>query len=193
LKPDRDRSYWKILFVGEDEKESIAQLVLIQHALEFLSSLDDTIAIVGVDDEDDALGVLEVVPPQGSDLVLPTNVPNSELDVLVLDSLDVESWEMIRRCRYIVSRCLFTDRGNSSAVDIDISLLSDPAKSRDTYTISPSLSLYRMVVFPAASRPTIKILISFFPHSLSNNFENVRPMIPIQLIKVRRAVWERAR
>jgi hypothetical protein len=33
-----------------------------------------------------------------------------------------------------------------------------------------------MVVFPAASNPTIKILISFLPHSLSNNFENVRPM-----------------
>ena len=44
-------------------------------------------------------------------------------------------------------------------------------------TISPSLSLYRIVVFPAASRPTIKILISFFPHNLSNNFENVRPMV----------------
>lgn len=43
-------------------------------------------------------------------------------------------------------------------------------------TISPSLSLYRIVVFPAASRPTIKILISFFPHSLSNNFEKVRPI-----------------
>ena len=28
-------------------------------------------------------------------------------------------------------------------------------------TISPSLSLYRMVVFPAASRPTMRIRISF--------------------------------
>lgn len=44
-------------------------------------------------------------------------------------------------------------------------------------TISPSLSLYRIVVFPAASRPTIKILISFLPHNLSNSFENVRPMV----------------
>ena len=43
-------------------------------------------------------------------------------------------------------------------------------------TISPSLSLYRIVVFPAASKPTIKILISFFPQSLSKSLENVRPM-----------------
>ena len=48
-------------------------------------------------------------------------------------------------------------------------------------TISPSFSLYKMVVFPAASRPTIKIRISFLPHSLSNNFEKVRPMIAVPL------------
>ena len=35
-------------------------------------------------------------------------------------------------------------------------------------TISPSFSLYKMVVFPAASSPTISILISFFPKRLLN-------------------------
>ena len=48
-------------------------------------------------------------------------------------------------------------------------------------TISPSFSLYRIVVFPAASKPTIKILISFFPQSLSKSFENVRPMIAVKV------------
>jgi hypothetical protein len=46
-------------------------------------------------------------------------------------------------------------------------------------TISPSFSLYRMVVFPAASKPTMRMRISFFPHSLSKSFENVRPMIAV--------------
>lgn len=46
-------------------------------------------------------------------------------------------------------------------------------------TISPSFNLYRMVVLPAASRPTIRIRISFLPHSLSNNFEKVRPMLAV--------------
>ena len=55
-------------------------------------------------------------------------------------------------------------------------------------TISPSLSLYRMVVFPAASKPTIKIRISFFPHSLSKSFENVRPMITAEAGEVRTGV-----
>ena len=49
-------------------------------------------------------------------------------------------------------------------------------------TISPSFSLYRMVVFPAASKPTIKILISFLPQSRSKSFENVRPMIAVGLV-----------
>ena len=36
-------------------------------------------------------------------------------------------------------------------------------------TISPSLSLYSMVVFPAASKPTIKILMSFLEKRPLNN------------------------
>ena len=46
-------------------------------------------------------------------------------------------------------------------------------------TISPNFSLYRMVVFPAASKPTIKMRISFLPQRRSNNFENVRPMFAV--------------
>lgn len=81
----------QILLVGEDEQDGISQLILVQHTLEFLSGLDDTIPIVAVDDEDDALGVLEVVSPQRTDLVLTTDIPHGELDVLVLNSLDVEA------------------------------------------------------------------------------------------------------
>jgi len=83
----------QILLVGEDEQESIPQLVLVQHALQLLAGLDDTVTVVAVDDEDDALGVLEVMPPQRPDLVLPAHVPHGELDVLVLDGLDVEPWD----------------------------------------------------------------------------------------------------
>lgn len=81
----------QILLVGEDEEESVAELVLVKHALKLLASLDDTVAIVGVDDEDDTLGVLEVMPPQRADLVLSTDIPHGELNVLVLDGLDVEA------------------------------------------------------------------------------------------------------
>ena len=86
-------TYGQILLVGEDQENGIPQLILVEHALELLTSLNNTVTIVGVDDEDDTLGVLEVVPPQGADLVLTTDIPHGELDVLVLDSLDVEAWK----------------------------------------------------------------------------------------------------
>lgn len=85
-------TYGQILLVREYEEKSISQLVLVQHALKLLASLDDTVTIVAVNDEDDTLGVLEVMPPQRPNLVLATNIPHGELNVLVLDSLDVEAW-----------------------------------------------------------------------------------------------------
>lgn len=71
-------TYGKILLVGEDQEDGVPQLVLVQHALEFFPGLGDTVTIVGVDDENNALGVLEVVAPQRSNLVLTTNVPHGE-------------------------------------------------------------------------------------------------------------------
>lgn len=84
-------TYGQILLVGEDKEDGIPQLVLVEHALQLLTGLDDTVTIVAVDDEDDTLGVLEVMSPQRSDLVLTTDIPHGELDVLVLDRLDVET------------------------------------------------------------------------------------------------------
>jgi hypothetical protein len=81
----------QILLVGEDEEKSITELVLVEHTLKLLAGLDNTVAIVGVDDEDDTLGVLEVMSPERTDLVLSTDIPHGELNVLVLDSLDVEA------------------------------------------------------------------------------------------------------
>lgn len=75
---DSSGTYRQILLVGEDEEGSIAQLILVQHALQLLTGLNNTIAIVAVNDEDNALCVLEVVPPQRTDLVLATDIPHGE-------------------------------------------------------------------------------------------------------------------
>lgn len=85
------RTYWQILLVGKNQENGIPQLILVQHALQLLSGLNNTIAIIAVDNEDDALGVLEVMPPQRPDLVLSTNIPHGELDILILDRLNVEA------------------------------------------------------------------------------------------------------
>lgn len=52
-------------------------------------------------------------------------------------------------------------------------------------TISPSLSLYRMVVLPAASRPTMRILISFFPNKPLNRFAKTFPMLYTAKLRVK--------
>ncbi len=75
----------QVLLVGEHKENSVAELILGKHAVEFLAGrvlvvlrVVDTIAIVGVDDEDNALRVLVVVAPERTDLVLTADVPNSE-------------------------------------------------------------------------------------------------------------------
>ena len=44
-------------------------------------------------------------------------------------------------------------------------------------TISPSFNLYRIVVLPAASSPTIRILISFLPKRPLKRVANMLPMV----------------
>jgi hypothetical protein len=92
-------THWKILLVGEDQKQSIPQLILVEHSLEFLASFTDTLSIVGINNEDDTLGVLEIVAPEWTDLVLSSDIPHGEGDVLVFNSLDVEA------CRPITRKC----------------------------------------------------------------------------------------
>jgi hypothetical protein len=123
-------THWQILLVGEDQEESVPELIFVQHALQLLSSLHYTIAIVRVDDEDDTLGVLEVMPPQRPNLVLSSDIPYGELNVLVLDGLDVESCIEMRQSQ--------TERSHESArgiVGCAIPIVGI------VVTISPSLSL----------------------------------------------------
>ena len=47
-------------------------------------------SVLAVHHKDESLGVLEVMPPQGTDLVLTADIPDSETDVLVFNSLHVE-------------------------------------------------------------------------------------------------------
>jgi hypothetical protein len=80
------------LLVGENKEEGISKLILVEHALQFFPSLDNSVTIVAVNDEDDTLGILEVMSPQRTDLVLSTNIPDRELNVLIFDSLDIKAW-----------------------------------------------------------------------------------------------------
>ena len=56
----------------------LAQLVLVQHAVQLVARLTHAIAVVRVDHEDDALGILVVMAPQRADLVLAAHVCECE-------------------------------------------------------------------------------------------------------------------
>lgn len=56
-----------------------------------MSRLVNSSAVVGVHHKDQALCALEIVAPERSNLVLPTDIPYIELDLLIGHCLDVEA------------------------------------------------------------------------------------------------------
>ena len=66
----------EILFVGKHEELGIAEFIFAQHFLKLFRGLSDTFAIVRVDHKDETLGVLKVMAPQRTNLVLATDIPD---------------------------------------------------------------------------------------------------------------------
>jgi len=56
------------LLVGENEENCFCELGFIQHAVQLLAGILHTLLVVGVNHENEALCVLVVVPPKGTDL-----------------------------------------------------------------------------------------------------------------------------
>lgn len=103
------------MFVGEYKKEGIAKFILVKHTLKLFTGFRDTLTIVGIDDEDDALSVLKIwkkfslatvrkglaiaetkggrrtMSPKRTNLILTSNIPDGETNVFILDSFNVES------------------------------------------------------------------------------------------------------
>jgi hypothetical protein len=52
-------------------------------------------------------------------------------------------------------------------------------------TISPNFNLYKIVVLPAASRPTIKMRISFFPKRFLKRFAKIFPILIVDFVMYR--------
>ena len=63
------------------------------HFGELVLRFSDTFPIVGIYNKYEALGVLEIVPPEGSNFVLTADIPNGETDVFVFHGLNIETWK----------------------------------------------------------------------------------------------------
>jgi len=81
----------QVLLVSEDEKHGVLEFLFAEHLVKLVAVLLNALLVVGVDDEDETLRVLVVVSPEQSDLVLTTDIPHVERDVLVVDGLHVEA------------------------------------------------------------------------------------------------------
>ena len=101
------------------------------------------------------LSVLVIMSPERSDFVLSADVPDGEGNVFVLNSFDVEAFNFVQQM----------------VISISLPIVGI------VVTISPSLSLYKMVVLPAASRPTIKIRICFLAKSRFSKLLTVSPIL----------------
>lgn len=101
--------------------------------------------------------------PKRSDLVLTTDIPDCEGDVLIFDGLHVE-----------------TNRRNSrddlSQLELVHYRVSDNShvEQRNRQGCVARITL-QMVVLPAASKPTIRIRISRLPKRPWSSFEMERP------------------
>ena len=50
----------KILFVGKNEQERITEFIFVEHPLQLFTGFGDTFAIIGIDNKNDTLGILEI-------------------------------------------------------------------------------------------------------------------------------------
>lgn len=59
--------------------------------MQLLFCFVDAFAVLAVNNEDEALRAGVIMPPEGPDFVLSSNVPDVELDVFIRDSFNVEA------------------------------------------------------------------------------------------------------
>jgi len=59
--------------------------------MKFMLSLINTFSVLTISDEHETLRASVIVSPKGTDLILTTNVPNVELDILVCYSFNIET------------------------------------------------------------------------------------------------------
>ena len=119
------------LLVGEYQQNSILQFILAKHLVQLVPCLRHPIPIVAVNNEDQRLRVHEVVAPQRADLVLASNVPHCEVDILVFDCFDVEAYGRNGRDVFaelkLVQDSGFTGRVQADHEYADIFLSADKA------------------------------------------------------------------
>ena len=81
----------QVLLVRKHEQKTLLHLPITQYPMELLLRLVYTFPVLAVDNEDETLGTGVVMPPQRPDLILSSDIPDVEFDVLVRHGLHVKA------------------------------------------------------------------------------------------------------
>ena len=108
------------------------------------------------------------MPPKRPNLVLPSHIPNIELNILIRDGLDVEA-----------------DSRDGSDVGVELELVEDGYGAMYNQSVlaqAPGCRCGRVtggdsLVFPAASKPSMSRRISLDPKILPMIFETEPPIV----------------
>lgn len=160
----------EILLIGQHDKDGLLQLFLLnarqitsmtpiekaanylQHGNQLCLGNTDTIFVARVDNIYYCIGIGVITTPVWPDASLTTEIPNLKFKIFIRYLLYVES----NRCKensireLKQSKIITTSSNQANVLGMVV-------------TTSPTWSRYRMVVFPAPSRPRINILISRDP------------------------------
>lgn len=85
------RGSHKVLLIGEKQDGHTHELLFEKKLLQLMTSFFEALLVGRVDDVDENVGVIKVVPPVRSNLSLTADVPHIEFEAVGRDRLDVEA------------------------------------------------------------------------------------------------------
>lgn len=74
IRPEREPTIWQILLVGKHQQQALLHFPVVQDLMQLSPCLLDTLPVLRVDDEDEALRAGVVVSPERTNLVLSSHV-----------------------------------------------------------------------------------------------------------------------
>jgi hypothetical protein len=96
----------QILLVRIYQNHCISEFVCPKKSSQLVSGFRDAVSVTRVDDKDDAMRAVIICDPsetdviergftmlpETTDLILPSNIPNCEIDLSISDCFDIEAW-----------------------------------------------------------------------------------------------------
>ncbi len=189
----------EVLFICKNENDCISHFTIVNDPMEFLPSFVNPISVCTVHDKYQPLCASVIVSPQWADLILPTNILQKWFIFQLLSLGIVIGIQIASKKESNLTQTL-----NLTFLYVTVSTLNPTVGI--VVTDCPNFSLYNIavkkeyneniklvirydmkflisLVFPAASRPSMSILISLFPNIFDSIFPIFLTSTPTAVIK----------